>query len=247
MKNPLALEPGQEVFTVGHIFGTPILVVGNTWLPVTQLAAWLVMAFYAGRKKPGRSWLQRLGVGALTMPVALGSEWCHNLAHVAAARLVKKTTDAVRVAWGMPLLNYWDVNDLSVKPREHIARALGGPVFNILVMLVAKALRRQAPADSLAWEVSDLAVNVNRFLGSVSLLPIPGIDGAPILKWSLAEGGIPPERADRIVQQANGPLSVFLAYLSARAFKRRKSIWGALLGMLGATSLAIYAGLLKEK
>ncbi|MBN2549413.1 MAG: hypothetical protein JXB15_09665 [Anaerolineales bacterium] len=247
MRNPLALKPEHEVLTVGHVFGTPVTALGKTWLPVAQLVTWLVMAFYAGRKKPERSWLQRLGVGALTMPVVLGSEWCHNLAHVAAARLIGKPTDAVRVAWGMPLLNYWEINDLSVKPREHIARALGGPVFNVLVMLIAKIFRRQTRPDSLAHEVADLAVDVNTFLGVMSLLPMPGIDGGPVLKWSLVEAGCSVEQADRTVQLINGPLSGLMAYQSFKAFMKGRILWGIFTGMFALTNLAIFTGLVKEK
>ena len=48
------------------------------------------------------------------MPIVLGSEWCHNLAHAAAARAIGKPVDAIRITWGMPLLVYYDINDKNV-------------------------------------------------------------------------------------------------------------------------------------
>jgi len=74
------------------------------------------MAWVAKKRVPERSWLQSLGIGALTMLVVLGSEWCHNLAHAAAARMVGKPMDAIRITWGMPLVVYYDINDENVTP-----------------------------------------------------------------------------------------------------------------------------------
>ena len=65
------------------------------------------------------------------MTAILGSEWCHSLAHAAAARSIGKPMDALRIDWGMPLVVYYDVDNEKVAPREHIIRALGGPVCSL--------------------------------------------------------------------------------------------------------------------
>ena len=80
----------------------------------------------------------------------------------------------------------------------------------------------------------------------ISLLPIPGIDRGPILKWSLVERGKTIEEADQVVQKANGPLAVFLSLFSSWAFFTRKILLGFFSLMLGITSLTIFAGWLKE-
>lgn len=244
---PALVKPGDSVTTVGRVFGTPLVVKGLTWLPLAELAGWGIMAWVAGQRRPERSWLARLGIGALTMPVVLGSEWCHNLAHAAAARLVGKPMDALRIMWGMPLVVYHDLADASVTPRQHILRALGGPILNALVLPWAVLLRRRTQPGSVGRDVADAAVGMNLFLCTASLLPLPGIDGGPVLKWWLVERGHAPEQADRLVQQVDGVVGVVLAGAAAMAFKQRRWWWGALLAQFAALALALATGLLREQ
>lgn len=247
MIKPPFVKPGEDVKIVGRVFNTPLVVKGKTWFPLVQLAAWPILSWVAGRRKPERSWGQRLVVGALTTPVVLGSEWCHNLAHAAAARWVSKPMDAIRVVWGMPLLIYYDINDASVSPPQHIARALGGPVFNALLFFVARLLKRQVCPGSALGEMAEAAEKINAFIAVVGLLPIPGIDGGPILKWSLVELGRTPAEADQDVRKVNGVLGATLAGAGVVALKRKRWLEGGLLVMLAATALSIASGLLKEQ
>ena len=247
MKKPTVLTPETEAKQVGEIFGTPLKVIGNTWLPVTELGAWGIMAWLAGKRKPQRSFWSNLGVGGLTTAVLLGSEWCHNLAHAAAAKLTGKPMDAMRIIWGMPLCVYYDLHDPEVTPRQHMLRALGGPIFNAAAMLLARLLRPFTPQDSVAREVADVAVGMNTFLWLQAIMPIPGLDGGPILKWAQVEEGKTPQEADEFVRKANGVAAPLLAAGSAMAFKKRKHLVGALLGMFAALSTLIFLGKLKEE
>ena len=97
MKKPAVVKPDDDVTVVGHVFDTPVVLKGDTWLPLTELAVWAIMAWVSGRGHSDRSWRKRLGIGGLTMVAILGSEWGHNLAHAAAARLVGKPMDALRI------------------------------------------------------------------------------------------------------------------------------------------------------
>jgi hypothetical protein len=85
MKNPFALQPGEDVWMVGSAFGTPLVVKGWSWLPVAQFFTWLLMLQVARRGRPERPWSQQAAVAAGSTAALLGSEWCHNLAHTAAA------------------------------------------------------------------------------------------------------------------------------------------------------------------
>jgi Zn-dependent protease len=246
MKNPLSLRPGDKITKIGHIFETPLVVKGLTWLPVIPLITWLVMSWLAGRGRPDRSWAKRAGVAALTMPALLGSEWCHNLAHAATAHASGKPMDAMRIAWGMPLCVYYDINDASVTPRQHILRSLGGPIFNLLVVPVALLLRRFTRPGTGAREAADVAVGMNIFLSTVSLLPLPGIDGGPILKWSLVERGLTIPQADEAVRKVDGVAAAALSAGSAVAFKNRRGWIGGLLAMFAILAFAISRGLIKE-
>lgn len=246
MKKPPIVSPDEDVTIFAKLFSAPLVAKGTTWLPLVQLAAWPIMASVAKKRQPNRSWLTSFGIAALTTPVMLGSEWCHNLAHAAAAEAVGKPVDAIRVTWGMPLLVYHDINDRSITPRQHVIRALGGPVFNLLVLPLALLLRSRTKPHSAARDVADIAVGTNIFLPAVGMLPIPGIDGGPILKWSLVENGRTVEEADRVVRQVDGVLAPVFAAAAAWAFKKRRRLLGALLAQFAVLSFSIAAGWFRE-
>jgi Zn-dependent protease len=248
MKNPGFISPNNdEVDPVAEVFSTPLVVEGMTWIPLTQLIVWPVMAWVAKKRLPDRSWRRSLEIGVMTMPVVLGSEWGHNLAHAAAARLVGKPMDAMRVYFGMPRVIYNDINDQSVTPRQHILRALVGPVFNLLLLPFALIFRRFTRPDSAARDVADAAVAANALIPAAGLLPIPGLDGGPILKWSLVEKGFTIPQADLAVRKVNGVLGALLGFGGALALKKRRWVPGGLLVLLGAAALGVATGLVKEQ
>lgn len=247
MKKPPFVTPTDEVTTVGRVFGTPLVVKGCTWLPLLELVAWPIMTWVAGRRHPDWSRLKRVCVGAVTTVVALGSEWCHNFAHAAAARWVGKPMDAMRIIGGTPLCIYYDIEDATVTPRQHIARALGGPIVNAVLMGLARLLRPLTRPGTASREIADTAVAANTFLATVSLTPIPGIDGGPILKWSLVDRGQTPAQADAVVQAVNGVMGAGLMGVSAAALKKRRWLLGVLAALFGVISLMIGLGWLREK
>lgn len=247
MKKPTILLPTDEATTVGRVFDTSLVVKGKTWFPATGFIFWMVMTWVAGRGHPERSCGKRLATGAFTTLAILGSEWCHNLAHAAAASLVGKPVDAIRIVWGMPLLVYYDINDQTVTPRQHILRALGGPLFNALLLPWMLWINRLTRPGSAARDVANAAVVMNAFLSSVSLLPIPGIDGGPLLKWSLVARGNTPRQADERVKRVNRASGAGLGLAAGIALKKRRWLIGVFLGLFAALSWAIGFGLLKEQ
>ena len=200
------------------------------------------MTWLAGRKRPERSPCQRLWVGFLSMIALLKWEWLHNIAHAAAARLAGKPMDALEIVAGMPICVYTPENHRSATPRQHIQRALGGPLFNLAAMLVTRLLRRASPPDSLERELLDVAVGMNTFLCTASLLPSPGIDGGPVLKWSLVASGQTPEQADRTVRRANLALSPILGIVAGVHFWRKHWFSGGLAIFFAQVGLAVGMG-----
>ena len=174
-------------------------------------------------------------------------EWCHNLAHTAVAHWIGKPVDAIRIVWGMPLLIYYDINDQQVSPRQHILRALGGPIFNGMMVLVAWLAKGFTHQGTLTRYAVDFVLGTNAFISSLSLLPIPGIDGGPILKWSLVERGRSPAQADDIVKAVNLVSGSGLGIAAGVALKQRRKWLGVALAAFAATSLAIGFGYLKER
>lgn len=247
MITPEIVSPDEVVNQVGNIFDAPLVTKGWTWLPLTEVIVLGIMTREAGRLHPKRTWLTRLGVGALTMPVILGSEWCHNLAHAAAAKLVGHPVDAIRVTWGMPLLVYHDIEDFDVTPRVHIVRALGGPIINTILFGTAFYLRRLTKPDATARDVVNAALGMNAFLVLGGMLPIPGIDGGAVLKWALVDKGQTLAQADEIIRKVDIVVAAELSVGAALAFKKRKRLLGGIFAMFAGFALVIGTGLLREK
>lgn len=232
---------------IGYLGETEVTRRGLSWLPVNQLIIWGLFSRASRRRNPDKSWFRAGVEGFCQMAVMLGSEWGHNLAHLSASQLVGKPMDQFRIQLGMPRCVYHKLNDPDVAPREHIARALGGPIFNLLVLPFTFLATRMTRPNSIAGKTARTARDTNLFLSVVSLLPIPGIDGGPILKWSLVERGKTIQQADEVVRAVNGPLALLLGIFSSGAFLKKKPLLGLFSLMLGATSLSVYTGILKEE
>ena len=232
---------------VGKIFNTPVTVQASTWLPLTQIVLWGIMARRASKRKPEAGVVKHISEGALTTTVLLGSEWCHNLAHAYTANWIGRPMDELQIQWGMPRCRYEQLNDKNVSPRQHVIRSLGGPVINLLMIPGTFLARMLTRRDSIARETARIALQTNVFLTTVSLLPIPGIDGGPILKWSLVNQGYEIEEADQVVQKVNGPLSVILGLISGWAFLNKKNLIGVFSGLLALISFGVFSGWLKEE
>ena len=228
------------------IFDAPVRARGLSWVPLAQFVTWGAMTWVAGRRTPARRLSEKVGVGAGSMAVLLGSEWCHNLAHAAVASHLGKPVDSIRILLGMPRLIYNDLHDPRVTPREHIVRALGGPLINALLLPVAVLFRRKTLPGSAAREVADIAVGTNAFLCTGSLLPIPWIDGGPILKWALVESGRSVRDADETVRKANGALAAGLGVAAVVAHKKRRRLLPGIMALFSVTAFAVAAGVLKE-
>jgi Zn-dependent protease len=95
--------------------------------------------------------------------------------------------------------------------------------------------------------MADTAVGMNLFLCTVSMLPIPGLDGGPILKWSLVEHGRSNEEADHVVRRVNSVLGVILGIVSMLSLIKRQKLLGFIIAPFAALMLAIGSGLLREQ
>jgi Zn-dependent protease len=247
VKKPVVHAPGIPAREIGRLWETPVIVIGRSWLPLVQLAVWPVMSWRAGRLDPQRSPGQRITIGAVETVAVLGVEWCHNLAHVAAARLVERPMDALRIVFGMPLCVYYDLNPQNVTPHQHILRALGGPVFNLAAAIAAWAWRETSQPGSAGEEIADTTMGAAVLILGAGLLPYPGLDGGPILKWSLVESGHSPADADRTVRAVDGVVGAGLAVGAVSAARRGRRWVAGLLALLGLLGIAFSLGILREE
>ena len=99
----------------------------------------------------------------------------------------------------------------------------------------------------MSRDVANAALGMNAFLSTASLLPIPGIDGGPILKWSLVERGYTPQEADELVMGVDRVAAGGLGVAAGVALKKRRWLLGAILAMFSAMALALGFGLVKEQ
>jgi Zn-dependent protease len=247
MIKPNIILPNDQVNHVGTIFEAPLVTKGWTWLPITEIVVFGIMTKEAGRLHPERNWQTRLGTAILTTTVILGSEWSHNLAHTAAAKMVGHPVDAIRVTWGMPLLVYHDIEDPDVSPRIHIIRALGGPIINCIYFSLALLLQPITKPNSIFRDVLNAALGMNAFLVLGGMLPIPGIDGGAVLKWILVEKGQTPTQADNTIRKVDMFTAAGLGVGAAAAFKKRKQLAGGVLALFASIALAVGTGLFREK
>jgi Zn-dependent protease len=116
----------------------------------------------------------------------------------------------------------------------------------MILLPISWFYKKVTRSDTITGEVAKLFYQTNLFLSFISLLPIPGIDGGPILKWSLVDRGCSIEEADEAVRKTNGPLALSLGLFSSWSFARKKLMAGFFYAMLGMTSLSIFSGWLKE-
>jgi Zn-dependent protease len=247
MDTPTFLSPTDPVIHLGKVFDTPLVAKGWTWLPVNELALWIILSVRARRKHPDWSTPTQWLSGFLNMAVMLGSEWGHNLGHAAMARWMGKPMDALRVTWGMPLVIYYQPEEPSITPHQHILRSLGGPLLNLALLPLALLAKLFTRADTVARDAADAAVAMNTFLSTASLLPIPGIDGGPILKWSLVSQGKTPQEASAVVKKVNIYTAAGLGVVAGVTLKKKNWVLGGILALLGTIALAISLGWLKEK
>lgn len=172
-----------------HLFKLAGLTVSFDLTAVIGLAIFGVfLAWLAGTLLP-LSPSEAILAAVLSLVIHVISEFLHNVGHSIAAR---------RTGYPMTGLNYYLVIAMSLYPEDegelppqvHIRRALGGPLFSMVVMvvclLILLALWNQ---DGVIRFVAGFAFGVNLVIFSVgALLPlrIPNVfesDGGTILYW----------------------------------------------------------------
>ena len=221
--------------------GVPIVVQPVFWpLPflVTGVLAWI-----AGLRRPDRSWLERLGVGLLALPIAWLADIGHAMAHTISARLAGAPMDEILLSAEMPRTLYKN-NDVS--PQTHIIRSLGGPVFSLSCVMLSLLWRSLSPRGSLSRELAETSLAGHSFILVGSLAPLPIVDGGIILKWKLVKAGRSPEQADRAVHRASLGLGAVLLVVGAGlGLIRKHRLVGGLLAAGGASAAAAGVGWLK--
>ncbi len=133
-----------------RIFGTRVkankivvvIIVATVWGVVT----WLQLHWH-----PERRFWQGLLIGLVTTIPLLVVEFGHDLAHIFSARYAGAPMDEILISGDMPRTLYCNSD---VSPNVHRMRALGGPIFNLMGLLLSLAIYRVTSSNSIAKELA---------------------------------------------------------------------------------------------
>lgn len=237
------------VHTITKTFGAALTQRGWQSLPLTEVVVWLGLVLTKRHTQPHKGWSEILGVSALQTVLMLGCEWLHNLAHAAVAQWVGKSADEIRIVFGLPRLIYNELNDTTVTPTQHFARATGGPVLNTLLAGGLWLARRKTATQphSIAHTLVDSTLKTNVFLATAAWLPVPGLDGGAALKWLLVARGRSVSQADAAVQRVNLLGAPLLALVSGRLLQKRHTVSAVFAALIAASMFVIGMGWISEQ
>jgi len=221
------------------IFGTPVKAKGMVLIPIVVLwgsITWLEFSWH-----PERAFWQDLLMGFATMLLLLVVEVGHALAHIFSARAAGAPMDEL-LLWpsaGMPRTLYWN-NEVS--PDVHRMRAMGGPVFNVVGLLLSGVIYAVASGNPIARELAAWSVGGHGLLLILSLLPLPMVDGGTIMKWTLVARGKTEIEADEIVRQVDWVMGIVGGMIGVGFIAMQMWIAGVILVGIGVVVIGIAAG-----
>ena len=127
--------------------------------------------------------------------------------------------DELRITAGMPRTLYWDN---AVSPDVHRVRAIGGPVFNTVRLLLSLGIYRSAARKAIAREIAGWSAIGHGLLVIMSLFPLPMVDGGTLLKWTLVARGRTETEADALVRRDAWVIGILGGVLGAGFVVRQR-------------------------
>jgi hypothetical protein len=219
------------------IFGTPVKA-SFTVLPIV-IMVWGVVTWLGLYWHPERGLWRSLLIGFVSTILLLVVEFGHPLAHIFSARFAGAPMDEVRIAADMPRTLYKD-ND--VAPNTHRMRALGGPIFNVIGLLLSIAIFETVSPNSIVREWMAWSAVGHGLLLIMSLVPLPPVDGGTILKWTLVAKGRTEREADKVVRQIDWMLGSIVGTIGIGLIFVKIWIIGLVLLGVGIIILSVTAG-----
>jgi hypothetical protein len=220
-----------------RIFGTPVkvgfkffLIVVIVWGGVT----WLGLYWH-----PEREFWQGLLIGLVAAILLLVAEYGHPLAHIFSARFAGAPMDEILISLDMARTLYSN-ND--VLPKVHRMRALGGPIFNIVGLLLSLAIYALASGHGIVQELAAWSALGHGLLLIMSLSPLPPVDGGTILKWTLVERGKTEREADEMVRRVDWAIGIGAAIIGVGMIVMQMWIVGVILLGISIVVIGVVAG-----
>lgn len=170
----------EDLDTVRHIpygtfWGVKLAGTPLTWLsPFVFFGLRLLLTLF----EPSLTLAERLS-DALYFTVAVEvASLCHAFGHILSGKMVGSVMDELLLTATRDVNLYY--GDQQVYPGYvHLGRALGGPIFNLLVGGLCYAILAALP-DGVIHHLVTRTADLNLFLGVGGFLPLPSVDGQVI-------------------------------------------------------------------
>jgi hypothetical protein len=147
--------------------------------------------------------------------------------------------DEILLSAGMPRTLYWN-NE--VCPDAHRLRAIGGPLFNLVALLLSLAIYALLASHSIVRELAIWSALGHALILIMSLVPLPVVDGGTLLKWTLVARGRTETQADAAVRRLDWGIASLTEIAGLVLVASRLWIAGGILVSLGLVVIAITTG-----
>ena len=205
---------------------------------INILFLWAFLSWLTGIRHPERLIWERILTGVLASLLLLIADLGHTLAHIFSARYAGAPMDEIHIPSGMPRTIY---HDNHVHPSVHRLRSFGGPIFNLLGLVISLVWHTLTLPGSMANDLATWSVIGFTFILVGSLTPLPYVDGGTMLKWTLVEHGRTLSQADAIVRRVDLILGALLITLGLVLLFWHFWWWGLLI--LAGAAIVIASGL----
>lgn len=220
-----------------RIFDTPVRV--NVKVLLALIPVWAGVTWFGFHWHPERGFWQGLLIAFISTVLLSLSDFGHPLGHIFSARYAGAPMDEIVITSDMPRTLYRD-ND--VAPNVHRMRALGGPIFNVVFLLLSMAIFQVASGHSILREWMGWSSVGHAFILIMSLLPLPMVDGGTILKWTLVTRGRTETEADELVRRVDWALGIAVIIVGVGFIFMKLWIVGGIFISAAAIILSIAAG-----
>ncbi len=139
----------------------------------------------------------------------------------------------------MPRTLYWN-NEVS--PDVHRMRAIGGPIFNVLGLLLSAVIYAVARGNPIIRELATWSAVGHGWILLAALLPLPIVDGGTLLKWTLVARGRTEKEADEMIRRVDWVLGIVGGIIGVGLTAIQMWIAGVILVGCGVVVIAVAAG-----
>jgi hypothetical protein len=229
----------DNVPTIFTFNGVPVKGRCGFWPMLVMV--WVLLAVIGTWRWPGQSVLAYVLVGGIGLLVGILVDVGHACTHTIGARLAHAPTALILLGADMPRTLYMDEPK---RPRQHIARSLGGPIYSwIGVGIGLLALNLTAPQTAARY-LAEIWTFGNTMIGVAIFAPLPIVDGGVIVKWLLVIGGQDEAQADKNVRRIDVAFMVLL--LVGAGVAALMSSWLVAVGLVGLVAIVglVVAGII---